>query len=449
MNNRKSFIDALYSKYCDDDETAIIDLPQLDGHRRVCEWVGMEKIKNQLKNLNNLRWIDLSDQQIDRPYNDDNDFDQNQFHLPKACSLYLAKNFLTNWLDIAKIIKLTPLIEELILSSNPLRPPSDKEIVEICDHFKRLKAIILGDLNYDWSSLLQCSKLWPSIERISLFENQIQTIQIVDNNQFENLKFLSLSKNPISDWNEICMLGKLPKLETLELPNCQIKMIRFNENNLFSKLQYLDLSYNQINDWQSIAELNKLLSLKILLLKRNPLFDTNEYYHNFNFIISRIRRLEKLDREPIKKESRNDGEKYYLRMIYPEYLESYKNPKTLLKFLDENPCFQQILSELGEPIIAKNLTKQEKIQQNFIHLNIYDEQNSDQSRKFLRKQIPITMKVFNLKFMLKHLLHLSDEFELLVKSIDNNWHYEEIMEDRNDVCAYCIDDNVGIFVKRI
>ena len=168
--------------------------------------------------------------------------------------------------------------------------------------------------------------------------------------------------------------------------------------------------------------MNKLPSLTTLLLKRNPLFDTNPYYHNFNFILALIKRLEKLDREPVKKETRDDAEKYYLRMIYLDYLEQCKDTLNRQKFLDENPCFLDILNKFGEPIVEKKLTKQEQIQQNFLTINIHDEQNPDSSRRFLRKQIPKTMKVTNLKFMLKRLLRMDifEEFELNVRSINDD-----------------------------
>lgn len=62
---------------------------------------------------------------------------------------------------------------------------------------------------------------------------------------------------------------------------------------------------------------------------------------------------------------RNDGYKYYLRMVFPQY--------TLLtddiekqKFAKENPCFQELIKIYGEPVVAQNLSKQEKIKNNFL-----------------------------------------------------------------------------------
>src|SRR5699024_3403106 len=95
-------------------------------------------------------------------------------------------------------------------------------------------------------------------------------------------------------------------LATLELSNCKINSIFFpNESepqlktNLFPELKYLDLTNNQINEWKSVAQLNRLKKLNSLLLKKNPIYDTHQYYYNFNHVISRVIDLQTLDREPV------------------------------------------------------------------------------------------------------------------------------------------------------
>ena len=40
------------------------------------------------------------------------------------------------------------------------------------------------------------------------------------------------------------------------------------------------------------------------------------------------------------------------------------------KFFEENPCFMQLIDKLGEPVVAKELTKQDKIKQNYLGMNI-------------------------------------------------------------------------------
>ena len=66
---------------------------------------------------------------------------------------------------------------------------------------------------------------------------------------------------------------------------------------------------------------------------------------------------------------RNDGEKYYLRTIYPEYVNKRDCISSKKKFFEENPCFMQLIDKLGEPVVAKELTKQDKIKQNYLGMN--------------------------------------------------------------------------------
>lgn len=114
-----------------------------------------------------------------------------------------------------------------------------------------------------------------------------------------------------------------------------------------------------------MAELNRLKSLQTLIIKRNPVFDLNQYYYNFNHVLSRIGNLKTLDREPFIKTAREDGEKYYLKTIYPEYLKKSDPAKQKL-FLEENPRFFHLIDKFGEPVVAIEQTKKEKIKQNFI-----------------------------------------------------------------------------------
>lgn len=126
---------------------------------------------------------------------------------------------------------------------------------------------------------------------------------------------------------------------------------------------------NQICDWRSVAELNKLRSLQKLVLRKNPLYDANEYAYNFNVVLARIENLTKLERESVKKATRDDAEKYYLRVVYPAYLEASTNASTKLNFFNENPTFEKLLKEYGEPVIAKKIDKAEYIKQNYLSMS--------------------------------------------------------------------------------
>lgn len=62
---------------------------------------------------------------------------------------------------------------------------------------------------------------------------------------------------------------------------------------------------------------------------------------------------------------RNDGEKYYLRTIYPEYIQK-TDALSKQVFLEENPCLLSLVEKFGEPVIAKKLTKEDKIKQDYL-----------------------------------------------------------------------------------
>lgn len=443
-----SFIEALYAKYCDDRPVEEIELVQKEpGHRRVTEYIGFDKLMQSLKNVTNLQHINLANARISSC----GTFDQTKFAHLKAISLDLALNRLSNWRTVFQISQITKSLWELILTGNPLQTITEDELESYQGELDNLREIVLGDLKYTWSDVSRCFSLWPKLQKINLFGNSIVQITNVHEN-LKSLTYISLSKNPISDWNEICKLGSLSSLDTLELSHCKINFISFSDasdfeskTNLFPALSWLDLQNNQINDWKSVAELNRLKSLRTLILKRNPIYDMNQYYYNFNHVISRIGNVTTLDREPVTEALRKDGEKYYLKTIYPEYLKK-SDSKERKSFLEENPRIPQLIDKLGEPVVAVVQTKRDKIKQNFITLKIADTENPDENKRQIQKQVPVSTKVSNLKFILRRLLKIDigQDFELII-SAEN---YAEEMQDRNDITTYRIEDDHLIKVKR-
>lgn len=205
-DNQVTFLDALYLKYCDDTAVDEVDLPQNDGHKRVCEYVGFDSLKETLKNVTNLSFINLADMNISAC----GLVDPQKFCLTKAQSLDLSLNQLANWQEVSRIVSLTECLWDLILSSNPLSSPVEQEIEDIKVCFKTLRVAVLGNLSYTWNDVCKCAMLWPTIQKLNLFQNNITQLSPVDN-LVKNLTYLSLSKNPISDWKEICKLGSLAR----------------------------------------------------------------------------------------------------------------------------------------------------------------------------------------------------------------------------------------------
>lgn len=79
-------------------------------------------------------------------------------------------------------------------------------------------------------------------------------------------------------------------------------------------------------------------------------------------------------------------------------------------------------------------------------LNICDNANPDESKRKLCKQFPISIKVSNLKFILRRLLNIRMGQDFGLEIVSKAYH--ESMEDRFDVNKYRIDDDHVINVIR-
>ena len=169
------------------------------------------------------------------------------------------------------------------------------------------------------------------------------------------------------------------------------------------------------------------------MLKNNGIFKLDKYYVIFNYIVSKIEGLTILDGEPISQDSRDDCEKYYFRHVYPAFLDCSSDSDKKCDFYLSNPTFEKLLDKFGPPAVAKKLTKEEQIRENFVSLNVY------YNDKKLVKQVPRAMNVTNLKLILRRLLKIDRDIDFDLK-IEGTNYSAEIMDERHDVGVYRIDD---------
>lgn len=79
--------------------------------------------------------------------------------------------------------------------------------------FPMLMHLTMGRMKYDWSTIMQCCKAFPSIQELIVSYNIIETISGVEESlNIMKLTELSLEHNLISNWNEVLKLGILPWL---------------------------------------------------------------------------------------------------------------------------------------------------------------------------------------------------------------------------------------------
>ncbi len=112
---------------------------------------------------------------------------------------------------------------------------------------------------------------FTGVSYISLSENSISDISVVDWNQLTNLSYLVLSENQIVDISSLGVSG-LADLRYLYLDTNQISSINTVNWSLFSNLRGLYLDYNQIGDINGLSS-HSLGSLRVLNLDSNNISD--------------------------------------------------------------------------------------------------------------------------------------------------------------------------------
>jgi hypothetical protein len=180
--------------------------------------------------------------------------------LQKKCNkvkeLDLAQNKLDNWNEVFVILSHMPRVEFVNLSLNRLEGPI--EAPPVC-RMDRLRSLVLNNTKLDWYAVESLLNLLPVLEELHLslneytevlidtIENDFDDIQVEEDtctcsqnrgykrtlsetsmykktNAHEGVKKLHLTGNPITDWNEICRVGRVfPNLEALVLADCPLK----------------------------------------------------------------------------------------------------------------------------------------------------------------------------------------------------------------------------------
>lgn len=351
--------------------------------------------------------------------------------LKKKCNtvkeLDLAQNKLENWNEVFNILSHMPRIEFVNLSLNCLQTPILSPPPNRIDN---LRSLVLNNTKLNWYSVEELLKLLPSLEELHLSLNEythvlLDTVEeddrVTNNNNngssnpqqydqqssmmstdeseccddaslgsegssssccngyrktnaHEGVRKLHLNGNPITDWSEICRLGRVfPKLEALVLAECPIRSVspspsitedaNDEEHHVphenFQSLQLLNLSSADINSWTDIDRLSKFPSLKNLRVQNWPLWskcDSTEHERR-QFVIARLPHIEVLNGGGrIGFEEREDAERAFIRY----YMEKPEN---------ERPSrYAELIAKHGkiDPLVKIDLRPEKKVQVKFV-----------------------------------------------------------------------------------
>ncbi|NXE95233.1 LRC23 protein, partial [Menura novaehollandiae] len=163
----------------------------------------------------------------------------------------------------------------------------------------------------------------PLLTNLSLKENKIQTVLSLSCDQLFSLQILELRGNKLKSTaglslpklkklylaqNTICSLEGFEKLEQLETLHLRDNKLEALDGFCTSMkcLQYLNLRSNGISSFQEVEKLQVLPMLQALVLSDNPCAEESDYRLE---VLVRLPHLQRLDKELIEQDEREEAEK--------------------------------------------------------------------------------------------------------------------------------------------
>jgi len=148
----------------------------------------------------------------------------------------------------------------------------------------------------------------PNLISLQLRSNQLSSTSGVEN--FRNLKHLFIAANRITSLEGI---STLESLEILHIRDNQIQS--FGENfvdGCLKNLRYINLRANNVDKMEEVKKLAILPKLTELVLTDNPLVEEEDYRLE---VLCRVRRLDRLDKDPFDEDEREQAQEKYEEMM--------------------------------------------------------------------------------------------------------------------------------------
>lgn len=376
---------------------------------------------------------------------------------PYMKELDLEGNLFTCWSHIFSILDQLNDLKLINLSNNTMSiPEQSKFSFDVKNVYPNIQHLIINRMNYTWSDIQQVLKHFPNLVELKVCFNSIDKIESVDVALLRKVKILDLESNPINEWNDLKKIGSLTELETLYANEIGLSTINFNEvsdlkTDLFPKLKVFSLNDNKINDWKSINELRKLPKLEALVIKFNPLNNTDSVENFRQLIIAKLPDMKMFNRTVISNGERKGSEIDYLKKFGQEWIKITENPDDTtpkLKFLKEHTSYLKLIEKYGAAEKSEVVIQDETMKSSLIWLNIKDES----SGKVLRRKLPLTADVQRLRFIMIKLFkyHASDSpgFDMFYTTGKPDSDEYELDNDLRTLDFYSLEqDNIIILRK--
>lgn len=412
--------------------------------------IGYESILEKQR-MKNLKMITLENCEVSGA-GPENEIRNN---VPNVVSVHLPGNLLSSWEVVAAITEQLENLTELNLSHNRLKICSNP--TNLSHAFLHVKVLMLNNCSITWSQVLHCAPMWPQLEELLLYNNEITELnRPVD--VLQGLKVLNLSNNNLMQ-ETLLQISHLPRLETLNLTSTGLSDIQFSDalpgtkTSAFPALKVLFLDDNKITEWSVINELEKLSALEQLSCNRNPLMELEKNCETTRqVLIARVSQLEILNKMVVLPKERRDAELDYCKKFGRAWLQAggHREPqlnRPSAEFTAQHPRYLMLIQKYGAP--EEGELKEPKC---FALKNqlwtITFECPEDPDRKPIKQKLPGSMMVRKVKGLLYGLLKLPGAaLHLSYISPERAGIEIELDNDLKPLQFYSIEDGNSILVR--
>jgi hypothetical protein len=338
---------------------------------KVAEEVGFDKIRKQLAQLEELKFVILDGLRMwrpdvrssERPKGEQNwpeganDIKQ---ACPKTIELDLSRNLIEEWREVAAICEQLDQLRSLRVDGSRFRDSSLSEIErERCLRiFANIRTLKLEDDLLPWEELASITHQFSSLTTFSASSNFYSSLtsHVLNSTIID----LTLEENLLPSLSVLEPLTKMPNLQRLVLKSNKISEIGSPAPSFPATLKEVDLSFNKITTWSFIESLAHVFpGLTSLRVSHNPLYDALQAPDGrrltaddgYMLTLARLGNLKTLNHSPISDKERLNAESYYLSLIAKEVQFAPENLRD--QILASHPRYKWLCEEYGEPDIER------------------------------------------------------------------------------------------------
>ncbi|KAJ1950277.1 hypothetical protein FBU59_000757 [Linderina macrospora] len=423
----QSVLSAAKARYIADAEELTNVPKSIDGKRGKIEVVGFEKIAHEQGQLTSLDVLWLDGRRVFGVA--DADREETRKMLENVQTLVLARDYLTQWVQVEDVLRTMPNTHTLDLSANHFDaiPKSSEQL-----HVETLR--IDSSPGLSWQDAANAANNL-SAKSLSFGWSKLQEIVPVE---IASVEELHLECNQITEF--AILGGNLPHLKVLNLGNNEsLKNIPEIKSGMFPCLHTLNLASTQIASWADINNLSRLPSLTALHLTNTPVI-SGDYNLARAQTIARLPQLEKLDGTVITPKEREEMERYYLAHCAKSIDASGDDLEATMA--KQYPNIPELVRRHGLPAVASS-AQPTTIKSRLVKVKLQVASDLGSAPKAEQnKSLLLTMQVRQLKPLLMRWAKIR-KFRVYLRQ-DEQEQWIELDEETRNLEFYSISDGAAI-----